>query len=169
MYPEVFVDYAKHRRAYGDTSALPTSVYFYGMEPGQEVAVDIERGKTLIISYLALSDADDEGQRTVFFELNGQPRTVKVLDKALAASGKVRRKADESEPGQIGAPMPGLIVNICDVGKKVAAGDRLFTIEAMKMETAVYAEVSGVVEEVAAPAGTRVEPHDLVVALRLES
>ncbi|WP_299623547.1 pyruvate carboxylase [Pelagibius sp.] len=165
MYPEVFVDYAKHRRAYGDTSALPTPVYFYGMEPGQEIAVDIERGKTLIISYLALSDADEEGQRTVFFELNGQPRTVKVLDKHLAASGKVRRKADESDPGQVGAPMPGLIVNICDVGKRVAAGDRLFTIEAMKMETAVFAETAGRVSEVVAAAGSRVEPHDLVVVV----
>ncbi|WP_322096103.1 pyruvate carboxylase [Pelagibius litoralis] len=165
MYPDVFVDYAKHRRKYSDTSVVPTPVYFYGMEPGQETAVEIERGKTLIISYLALSDADEDGQRTVFFELNGQPRTVKVLDKALAASGKVRRKADEADPGQIGAPMPGLIVNICDAGKRVAAGDRLFTIEAMKMETAVYAEVAGKVGEVVAATGSRVEPHDLVMVV----
>ena len=93
------------------------------------------------------------------------PRTVKVLDKALAASGKVRRKADESDPGQVGAPMPGLIVSVCDTGKKVAAGDQLFVIEAMKMETAVYAEIDGRVSEVVAAAGGRVEPHDLVVVI----
>ena len=165
MYPEVFVDYAKHRRAYGDVGVLPTPVFFYGLEPGQEINVEIEKGKTLIISYLALSDPDEDGQRTVFFELNGQPRTVKVLDKALAASGKVRRKADESDPGQVGAPMPGLIVSVCDAGKKVAAGDQLFVIEAMKMETAVYAEIDGRVSEVVAAAGGRVEPHDLVVVI----
>ena len=165
MYPEVFVDYAKHRRAYGDVGVLPTPAFFYGLEPGQEINVEIEKGKTLIISYLALSDPDEDGQRTVFFELNGQPRTIKVLDKALAASGKVRRKADESDPGQVGAPMPGLIVSVCDAGKKVAAGDQLFVIEAMKMETAVYAEVDGRVTEVVGAAGGRVEPHDLIVVI----
>ncbi|MGF1594523.1 MAG: pyruvate carboxylase [Kiloniellaceae bacterium] len=165
MYPDVFVDYAAHRRAYSDTSVLPTPVYFYGLEPGQEVAVEIERGKILIISYLATSDADDEGQRTIFFELNGQPRTVKVLDKAVAASGRVRRKADDGDPAQVGAPMPGMIVNVCDAGSAVKQGDRLFTIEAMKMETAVYAKVDGKVAEVVAHTGQRVEPHDLVVVL----
>jgi pyruvate carboxylase len=165
MYPEVFVDYATHRRAYSDTSVLPTPVYFYGMEPGQEVAVEIERGKILIISFLAVGDPDDEGQCTLFFELNGQPRTVKVLDKAMAASGKIRRKADDSDPAQVGAPMPGMIVNVCDAGSAVKQGDRLFTIEAMKMETAVYADMDGKVAEVVATTGQRVEPHDLVVVL----
>ena len=165
MYPEVFVDYATHRRAYSDTSVLPTPVYFYGMEPGQEASVEIERGKTLIITYLAAGDADEEGQCTLFFELNGQPRTVKVLDKAMAASGKIRRKADDSDPTQVGAPMPGMIVNVCDAGSRVNAGDRLFTIEAMKMETAVYADMDAKVAEVVAHTGQRVEPHDLVVVL----
>ncbi len=165
MYPEVFVDYADHRRAYSNTAVLPTPVYFYGLEPGQEVSVEIERGKILILTYLATSDPDDEGQRTIFFELNGQPRTVKVLDKAIAASGKIRRKADDGDPAQVGAPMPGMIVNVCDAGSPVKAGDRLFTIEAMKMETAVYAEIDGKVAEVVAHTGQRVEPHDLVVVL----
>ncbi len=169
MYPQVFLDYAKHRREYGRVSALPTPVYFYGMAPGQEIAVDIERGKTLIITKLATSEPDEDGHRTVFFELNGQPRNVKVLDRSLEASGRAHRKADESDPGQVGAPMPGLIVSVsAGPGQKVEKGERLFTIEAMKMETAVYAEVSGLVQEVAAPAGTRVEPHDLVVALQVE-
>jgi len=165
MYPEVFADYAAHRRAYSDTSVLPTPVYFYGLEAGQEVAVEIERGKILIISYLAMSDPDDEGQRTIFFELNGQPRTVKVLDRAMAASGKIRRKADAGDAAQVGAPMPGMIVSVCEAGSQVKQGDRLFTIEAMKMETAVYAEMDGKVAEVVAATGQRVEPHDLVVVL----
>ena len=169
MYPKVFLDYAKQRRRSGPVSALPTPAFFYGLEPGQEIAVDIEAGKTLIISFLAVSKPDEEGQRTIFFELNGQPRTVKVADKALAASGKIRRKADESKPGQVGAPMPGLIVSVsAGEGQSVARGDRLFTIEAMKMETAVYAELDGVVREVIVGAGRRVEPHDLVLVIEAQ-
>ena len=167
MYPQVFVDYAKHRREFGNVTVLPTPAFFYGLEAGQEIAVDIERGKTLIIRWLATGEPDEDGQRTVFFELNGQPRTVKVADRSLAASGRVHRKADESDPGQIGAPMPGLIVSVsAAVGQAVGRGERLFTIEAMKMETAVYAEVPGEVAEVAASAGARVEAHDLVLVIR---
>ena len=169
MYPSVFEEYAKHRRNFGKVSILPTPAFFYGLEHGEEIAVDIERGKTLIIRYQATSDANEDGERTVFFELNGQPRTVKVADKHLAASARTHRKADENDPGQIGAPMPGLIVSVsASPGNEVEQGDRLFTIEAMKMETAVYAEVSGKVTEVVASAGTRVEPHDLVVVIEAE-
>ncbi|MGF1609816.1 MAG: biotin/lipoyl-containing protein, partial [Kiloniellales bacterium] len=170
MYPGVFIDYAKHRRQYGDVSLLPTPVFFYGMQPGEETAVDIERGKTLIITKLATGEPDSEGQRTLFFELNGQPRTVKVADRRLESAGRAHRKADEAEPGQIGAPMPGLIVSIsASAGQRVAQGDRLFTMEAMKMETAVYAEQAGTVSEIVAPVGTRVEPHDLVLVLEVEA
>ena len=166
MYPGVFADYAKHRRKYSDTAVLPTDVYFYGLAAGQEVGVDIEQGKTLFIRWQATGELDDDGNRTVFFELNGQPRTVKVPDRALAAAGHGRRKADESDPGQIGAPMPGLIVSVSvKAGDGVAAGDRLFVIEAMKMETAVYADTAGTVTEIAAAPGSRVEPHDLVLVL----
>ncbi len=169
MYPEVFVDYAKHRRSFGNVAVLPTPVFFYGLEAGEEIAVDIERGKTLIVRYLATGEPDGDGQRTVFFELNGQPRTVKVPDRSLAGSVLAHRKADESEPGQIGAPMPGLIVSVStSEGQTVDKGDRLFTIEAMKMETAVYAQAAATVTEVAAAAGARVEAHDLVLVLELE-
>ncbi|TQV73331.1 pyruvate carboxylase [Denitrobaculum tricleocarpae] len=169
MYPSVFEEYANHRRSFGNVAILPTPAFFYGLEHGQEINVDIERGKTLIIRYQATSDANVEGQRTVFFELNGQPRTVKVADKLLAANARTQVKADENDPGQIGAPMPGLIVSVsASPGSKVEPGDRLFTIEAMKMETAVYAEIGGKVLEVTAPAGTRVEPHDLVVVIEAE-
>ena len=169
MYPNVFVDYAKHRRSYGDVGLLPSTVFFYGAKPGQEIAVDIEQGKTLLITKLATSQPDEDGQRTIFFELNGQPRAIKVPDRALAASVRVHRKADDADPSQIGAPMPGMIVSIsAGLGKPVDKGDRLFTIEAMKMETAVYSEAAGTVSEIVAPASTRVEAHDLVLVLTLE-
>ncbi len=166
MYPAVFADYAKHRRRYADVSVLPTDVFFYGLAPQREIAVDIEPGKTLIIRWQATGDIDDDGNHTVFFELNGQPRTVKVPDRALAAAGQTHRKADEGDPGQVGAPMPGLIVSVSvKAGDDVAAGDRLFVIEAMKMETAVYADAAGTVKEIVAGPGSRVEPHDLVLEL----
>ncbi|MCP4327458.1 MAG: pyruvate carboxylase [Alphaproteobacteria bacterium] len=166
MYPEVFVDYAKHRRANGPVGVLPTPAFFYGLTPAQEISVDIEPGKALIISYLATSDADEDGNRTIFFELNGQPRTVKVADRALAASGRIRRKADETDPGQVGAPMPGMIVSLSvAAGETVENGQRLFTIEAMKMETAVYAETAGMVTEIVIGPGHRVDSHDLILTM----
>ena len=166
MYPNVFLEYAAARRTYGDISLLPTPVFFYGLEPEEEIAVDIEKGKTLIIRFQAIGDADEQGNRTVFFELNGQPRTVRVVDAALASQGTRRRKADESDPGQVGAPMPGMIVSLSvAAGDQVSVGDKLFTIEAMKMETGVYAKAAGKVSELVSTAGTRVDTHDLVVVM----
>ena len=154
---------------FNQAAALPTPIFFYGPEPGMEFAVDLEPGKTLVITYLATSDADEDGNRTIFFELNGQPRTVKVADRALAAVGKAHRKADDGDPGHIGAPMPGLIVGIAvTLGQKVERGERLFTIEAMKMETAVYAETAGEVSELVVEPGHRVDTHDLIVVLKPE-
>jgi pyruvate carboxylase len=145
---------------------VPTPQFFYGPNVGEEFAIEIEEGKRLIVNYLTTSQADQEGRRTVFFELNGQPRTVTVQDKSLAAQGRANKKADESDPGQIGAPMPGMIVGISvQPGQKVEEGDRLFTIEAMKMETAVYAQTDGKVAEIVLSPGTRVEQHDLVIQM----
>ena len=166
MYPQVFLEYAAHRRAHSNVAVLPTPIFFFGPEPDQEYDFHLEPGKTLLVTCRAVGEADSEGHRTVFFELNGQPRTVRVADRALAGAGAARRKADEADPGHVGAPMPGLIVGIAvRAGQKVARGDPLFTIEAMKMESAVYAESAGVVEEVVAGAGHRVEAHDLVVVI----
>jgi len=170
MYPAVFLDYAKHRREFGDVAVVPTPVFFYGPKVGQEINLDLEPGKRLIVTCQAMSEPDDEGRRTIFFELNGQPRTVTVQDKARAPRGKAHVKTDDSDPGQIGAPMPGMIVGVGVLpGQEIAAGDRLFTIEAMKMETAVYAPCAGTVGEVTLGAGTRVEQHDLVVRLDTEA
>jgi len=167
MYPKVFVDYAEHHRVYGDVSVLPTPVFLYGLERHEEIAVDIERGKTLIIRYLATGEADPEGRRTIFFELNGQPREVKVVDRSLAQAAPTRRKADEADPAHVAAPMPGLVVSLSvAAGERVEPGDRLLSIEAMKMETAVFAEHGGVVDEVVVGPGTQVETKDLLIVLR---
>jgi pyruvate carboxylase len=164
MYPKVFADYAARRREYGPTAALPTPVFFYGMAPGQEVTVDIERGKTLNISCQAVGETDEDGMVEVFFELNGQPRIVKIADRRVAAGITRHPKADHGDPNQVGAPMPGLVTTIAvKEGQTVAAGDLLLSIEAMKMETAIHADRAGTIAAVSVTTGTHVEPKDLLV------
>jgi pyruvate carboxylase len=166
LYPRVFPEFVTHQRKYSDTSVLPTPVFFYGMEPGEEISVDIETGKTLIIKFLTVGDPHPDGQRLVFFELNGQPREVQVLDRALAADVRKPPKAEAGDPRQIGAPMPGLVVAVVVApGERVAVGQKLLTLEAMKMETTVYAETAGTVAELLAQAGTQVEAGDLLIRL----
>jgi pyruvate carboxylase len=166
MYPKVFLDYAEHQRIHGDVSVLPTPVFFYGLARDDELFVDIERGKTLVIRFLAVGEADEEGKRTIFFELNGQPREVKVADRSLAPSGPAKRMADEGDPAHVPAPMPGLVVAVsAHEGDRVARGDRLLSIEAMKMETGVFAERDGVVEEVLVGAGTQVDTKQLLMVV----
>ncbi|MDE0174685.1 MAG: pyruvate carboxylase [Defluviicoccus sp.] len=166
MYPQVFGEYAARQRDYGDVSVLPTPVYFYGMEPGEEIAVDIERGRTLIVRYLARSEPDRKGECTVFFELNGQPRTVRVADRSAAAAGAALPKAEEGNAGHVGAPMPGMVVKMFfNEGEAVEEGDVVAAIEAMKMETVIRAGRGGVVSQIVAPAGTTVETKDLLVVV----
>src|SRR5262249_7606792 len=136
MYPKVFTDYVAHHDTYSDVSILPTNVFFYGQEPGQEVAIEIERGKTLIVKYLTVGDPHPDGRRTVFLELNGQPRSINVRDASLEPQEPHRVKADRDDPRQVGAPMPGLVVTVSvKLGDKVPVGQKLLSLEAMKMET----------------------------------
>jgi len=166
MYPKVWLDYAQHRKQYGDVGMLPTPVFFYGMETGQEISVDLERGKTLIVRFIAVSDVHEDGTKTVFFELNGQPREVRVADRSQVARSPPQRKAEPGNPQHVGAPMPGTVATIsAAVGRKVARGDVLATLEAMKMETAVRAEIDGEVAEVLARPGQQVDAKDLLVVL----
>ena len=167
MYPRVWAQYARERLQYGDPAILPTAVFFYGMEPGQEISVDLERGKTLIVRYVAVSEPHEDGTRTVFFELNGQPRSVRVPDASQVARRAAPRKVEPGNVRHVGAPMPGTVVTVTAVvGAQVRRGDVLATLEAMKMETAVRAESDGVVDEVLARAGQAVEVKDLLVVLR---
>jgi pyruvate carboxylase len=165
MYPKVFADFTEHQRKYSDTSILPTAVFFYGMDPAEEVSVDIEPGKTLIIKFLTVGDAHDGGRRQVFFELNGQPRDVTVVDRSVAAEGEVKRvKAEPGNPLHVAAPMPGAVVSVAvSVGEEVVPGQKLLTLEAMKMETTLYAERAGPLAEVLARPHTQVEAGDLLV------
>jgi pyruvate carboxylase len=164
MYPKVFVDYAADRAAFGDVSTLPTSVFFYGMQAGQEIHIDLERGKTLIVRYVTTSDAHEDGTRTVFFELNGQPRPIRVADRSQVAKRPPQRKVEPGNQKQVGAPMPGTIATVpVHVGQKLARGDVLLTLEAMKMETTVRAEQDGTVKEILARPGLQVDAKDLLV------
>jgi pyruvate carboxylase len=134
------------------------------MEPGEEVSIDIERGKTLILKFLAVGDPHEDGSRTVFFELNGQPREVVVTDRSLAGKVAAHPKAEPGNPLQVGAPMPGLVVRVAvEAEEQVVAGQKLFTLEAMKMETTIYAERSGTVAAVLVQAGTQVDAGDLLL------
>jgi pyruvate carboxylase len=169
MYPRVFPDLASHQRSYGDTSVLPTSLFFFGPEPGVEQAIEIEPGKILIVKLLAVGEPHVDGKRTVFFELNGQPREVTVADRSLAGSVREVIKADAADPHQVGAPLPGLIVGVAvQSGDPVRKGQKLLSIEAMKMETTVYTERGGRVVEVLAIVGRQVEAGELLVRLAPE-
>jgi pyruvate carboxylase len=164
MYPKVFTDYATNRAAFGDVSTLPTAVFLYGMQSGQEINIDLERGKTLIVKYVTTSDAHEDGTRTVFFELNGQPRPIRVTDRSQVAIRPPQRKAAPGDPNQVGAPMPGTIATVpVHAGQKVARGDVLLTLEAMKMETTVRAERDGIIEEIVAKPGMQVDAKDLLM------
>jgi pyruvate carboxylase len=143
---------------------LPTPVFFYGMEKGDEISADIEPGKTLFIKFLTIGDPHGDGRRLVFFELNGQPREVSVVDQSLAGDFPTHPKAEPGNAKHIGAPMPGLVVRVGVVpGEKVAAGQKLVTLEAMKMETTVYAERPGEVAEVLVRPHSQVEAGDLLL------
>jgi len=167
MYPKVFVDYARERARFGDVSVLPTPTFFYGMSVGEELSIDLQRGKTLIVRFVAVSEAHEDGTRTVFFELNGQPRSVRVADRGTVSKRAATRKAEIGDANHVGAPMPGNVVTVAvKPGQKVKAGDTLLTLEAMKMEAAVRAERNAEVVEVHARPGQQVDAKDLLVVLR---
>ncbi len=167
MYPKVFTEFAGAARKYGPVSALPTPVYFYGMAVGDEIAIDIERGKTLVVRLQAIGETDDDGQVRVFFELNGQPRIVKVPNRAAVARLPARRKAEDDNDAHVAAPMPGLVATVAvQPGQKIKAGDVLLSIEAMKMETALHAPRDGTVQEVLVHPGSPIDAKDLLVVLQ---
>ena len=154
LYPGVFEEFDRHRQDYSDTSFLPTPVFFYGLDVNDEVSIDIEAGKTLIIKLNAIGRVHDDGNRNIYFELNGEPRVVVVKDLSARPTRLAHVKADPANLKHVGAPMPGKIFKLMvAVGEKVSAGDTLLTTEAMKMETNVKAKVDGVVAELRFRAG----------------
>lgn len=166
LYPRVLDDFFTFQSRCGDVSLLPTPIYFYGLEPGQEVWVEIEEGKTLVISLEACGDPDEEGHVTVFFKLNGQSRQITVADRSRIKEGETRRKADPQQIGEVGAPMPGRVIALhCREGATVVAGEPLLALEAMKMETVVRAPVGGTVREICTDLRAQVRSQDLLVVL----
>jgi pyruvate carboxylase len=163
LYPAVFDDLIAHQNQYDDTSALPTPVFFYGLRPGEEIVIDEERGQALILKYLTMGDAHEDGRRTVFFEVNGQPREVRVADRQLASAVESHRMADPANDSHVAAAMPGMVVNVAiAVGDKVEKGQALMVLEAMKMESTLYAEKSGTVSEIYVHAGSQIETGELL-------
>jgi pyruvate carboxylase len=166
MYPKVFMDYRARHRLYGPVRALPTKTFFYGMEQGDEITAEIDAGKTLEIRLSAVGETHEDGDVRVFFELNGQPRVIRVPNRAVKAKAAVRPKAAEGNPGHVGAPMPGAVASVAvSVGQAVKPGDLLLTIEAMKMETGLHADRAGTVKALHVTAGAQIEAKDLLVEL----
>ena len=167
MYPEVFSNYAEHKKEFGNVSVIPTDVFFYGAPLNEEISIDIEEGKTLIIKLVAISPPNAEGECKVFYELNGQPRDVIIANKQIAASVQVRPQAEAGNVNHVGAPMPGMIVAVkVAAGDKVEKNDPLITMEAMKMETTIYAEQDGVIGEVTVKTGENVKTKDLLITYK---
>jgi pyruvate carboxylase len=166
MYPKVFEEYAQRHKDYGPVRTLPTPAYFYGMEPGEEISVEIDPGKTLEIRLQAVGETDEQGQARVFFELNGQPRVIRAPNRAAAGGAAARQKADPADPSHVAAPMPGVVASVAvEAGREVRKGDLLLTIEAMKMETGIHAERDGVVEALHARPGDQVDAKDLLAVV----
>jgi pyruvate carboxylase len=169
LYERVYEEFAKHQMKFADVSILPTPNFFFGLEPGEEIAIDIEPGKTLIIRFVSVSTPHADGTRTVFFELNGQPREITIVDESIEATGEASIKADPAITGQVGATMPGMVVTVAvKVGDHIKKGQKLLTLEAMKMETTINADLDGKIREVLVQPGRRVETGDLLVVIESE-
>ena len=152
---------------YSDVSVLPTTAFFYGLKPGEEISVSIEEGKVLIIRLISIGQPDKDGRRAISYELNGIGRETFILDKTVAPKTKARPKADLNDVSQVAAPIPGLIAQLqVSVGGKVAKGDKLLMMEAMKMQNTVYAPCDGVIAELHVALGDTVEAKDLLIKIR---
>ncbi len=168
MYPKVFKDYAEHRTRFSDVSLLPTSPFFYGLADREEVSIGIDKGKTLVVRQTGRSEGvDDEGKIKVFFELNGQPRTVRVPKAGIVGTGHAKAKAEEGNANHVGAPMPGMVVTVAvKEGQSVKKGDPLVSMEAMKMETMLTAERDATVHAVHVRSGEVINAKDLLIELQ---
>ena len=162
---KVFVDYVKHEQEFGDVSILPTSTFFYGLLEHDELAVDLEAGKTLLINLQGMAENRADGETRFFYELNGQPRVVRIATPGDALEN-VRRKATGGERGHVGAPMPGMVASVAVTkGQRVDRGDLLLAIEAMKMEIELRAEFPALIQGVYVRSGSSIASNDLLIEL----
>ncbi|MFE4464190.1 pyruvate carboxylase [Oerskovia sp. NPDC056781] len=158
-------DYETTRAAFGDVSVLGTQAYLYGLTPGQEVEVSLERGVKLLVGLEAVGVPDERGMRTVMFTLNGQLRPLQVRDRSIEVDASLAEKADPAAPGQIAAPFAGAVTPVVHEGDVVEAGQTVATVEAMKMEAAITTPVGGTVQRVAIGAVQQLEGGDLVLVI----
>ena len=166
LYPDVFAKYDAFRKSYADVSVLPTVAFLYGLQPDEEITVEIEAGKTLIVRLVTVGEAHPDGSRTLFFELNGQPREVRVRDKSLKIVGRAHPKADPANPGDVAAPTSGVITGITvQVNQTIQRGEKLMTLEAMKMQSNIYASVAGRIAKIVVSANQSVEAKDLLLTI----
>ncbi|OWU83390.1 pyruvate carboxylase [Oceanicola sp. 22II-s10i] len=164
MYPKVFEDYARRHATYGPVRVLPTRTFFYGMDAGEEITAEIDPGKTLEIRLQTVGETQDDGEVRVFFELNGQPRIIRVPDRKATGASKSRPKADPANADHVAAPMPGVVASLAvSQGTEVKQGDLLLTIEAMKMETGLHADRSGRIKAIHVTAGAQIDAKDLLL------
>lgn len=167
MYPQVYADLVKYVSDYGHARTLPTPAFFYGLKPGEEISVEIEQGKTLIVKLIYVSDPNEDGERSLTFELNGRPRECVIVDRSIKTESKRRAKADPADNMQVGAPIPAMVSSVSvTVGQQVKAKEKLAVLEAMKMQTTVYALADGVVDSIEVAPGDQVDSKDLLVRLR---
>jgi pyruvate carboxylase len=169
LYPKVFMDYIKTDEQYGNISVLDTPTFLYGMRLGEEIEIEIETGKTLIVKLVSMGHPQADGTRVVYFELNGQPREVFIKDESIKSTVQTRMKADPKNENHLSASMPGTVVKVVvEKGEKVVRGDHLMITEAMKMETTVQAPFSGVVKDIYVTSGDGILTGDLLIELTKE-
>jgi pyruvate carboxylase len=166
LYPKVFLEYVKTHELYGDLSVLDTPTFLYGLRLGEEIEVEIETGKTLIVKLISIGQPQADGTRVVYFELNGQSREVVIKDESIKSTVQSKIKGDPKNPNHLSATMPGTVVKVLvEKGEQVEKGDHLMITEAMKMETTVQAPFSGVVKDTYVQSGEAIQTGDLLIEL----
>ena len=170
LYPKVFSDWAVRHAEFGDVSVLDTPTFFFGMKTGEEIKVEIEQGKMLVIKLLQIGEANEDGIRTIFFEFNGLPREIDIKDRNVKSTNVTRKKADKTNPGEIGATLSGSVVKLLvEKGQAVEKGTPLIVTEAMKMETTIAAPMSGIVSQIHVAAGSRIESGDCLMEIEIKA
>lgn len=166
LYPKVFTDWVERYNKFGDVSVMDTPTFFFGMNIGEVIKVEIEQGKTLVIKLIHISEPSATGMRTVTFEFNGLPREIEIKDRNVKATVATRKKADKANAGEIGASLSGSVVKLLvEKGQAVTKGAPLIVTEAMKMETTLSAPISGIVSAIHVSAGERVDSGDCLLEI----
>ncbi|WP_108803427.1 pyruvate carboxylase [Aquimarina sp. Aq107] len=167
LYPKVFTGAYNHHLKYGNVMNIPTKNFFYGMIPGEEIIIELDKGKILLIELISIGEPHDDGMVTIFFKVNGQTRNVEIKDNSIKVDKIVHAKVDKADAKQIGAPLQGSLSSILlKSGQEIKKNDPLFIIEAMKMETTITANEDATVKKIVLKSGTMVEADDLVIVLK---